>query len=183
MPWETQQVRKAVRKKKERMAKYKIPLMRLIGPLHKLNKGKQSQSSQLLAGGRNSKACICSQPKLSIFVKLSKCAMDLTIAFLLSRWSKETYMERPIRSPWEDSSVWVLGKILSTVKSSDTCRKCRQPSEIPRNLKKPARVSGVIPTLGIPTCIGSSNIRTFRQASKLWTDLIKDPIWIWPFGF
>ena len=99
------------------------------------------------------------QPKLSIFVKLSKCAMDLTIAFLLSRWSKETYMERPIRSPWEDSSVWVLGKILSTVESSDTCRKCRQPSEIPRNLKKPARVSGVIPTLGIPTGIGSFDRR------------------------
>jgi hypothetical protein len=45
------------------------------------------------------------------FVTLSKCVTDFTIAFLSSRWSKKTYMERPICGP--DKRVMALRKYMS----------------------------------------------------------------------
>jgi hypothetical protein len=54
---------------------------------------------------------------------------------------------------------------------------------LPESLKKPARVPEVIPMSGVPTKVRSSDTWKFRRRSELPTDLIKNLVQIWPFGF
>ena len=92
------------------------------------------------------------------FVKLSKCETDFTVTFLSTRRSK-TYMECLIRSPDEE----VMPSERCLVVGTSDCRKFRRVSGLPESLKKSARVSGVIPTSGVPTQVGTSNpSRDFR---------------------
>ena len=97
------------------------------------------------------------------FVKLSKCEMDFTIAFLSSRRSKNIYGMSNLKSEWRS---YALGKM-------PCCREFRPKSGLPVSLKKSAWVSGVIPTSGVPTKVGSSNCREFRPKSGLPTYLKK----------
>ena len=107
------------------------------------------------------------------FVKLSKCEMDFTIAFLSSRRSKNIYGTSNSKSGWRS---YALGKM-------PCCREFRPKSRLPGSLKKSARVSGVIPTSGVPTKVGSSDCQECWPKSGLPTYLTENPVRIWPFGF
>jgi hypothetical protein len=75
---------------------------------------------------------------------------DYIIAFLSSRWSKNIYGASNSEPGWRS---YAPGKMLC-------CQKIRL-SELSGSLKKPARVPGVIPTLGVQTKVGSSNPQKF----------------------
>jgi hypothetical protein len=114
------------------------------------------------------------------FYKVIKMWNRLHHCVSLIEMVKKTYMEHPIRSP--DKGVMPPERC-SIAESSDPSRKFWQLSELSGSLKKPARVPEVIPTSGVPTKVRSSDTQKFRRRSELSTDLIKNSVQIWPFGF
>ena len=121
-------------------------------------------------------SCICWQPKLSILWSYQNMERTSPLRFSRRDGQKNIYGTSNSESGWTSYTP----ERCSFVGSSDY-RKFRQVSGLPGRLKKPIRVSGVIPTSGVPTKVESSDCREFRPKSGLPTDLIKNSIRIWPF--
>ena len=68
-----------------------------------------------------------------------------------------------------------LSGVLTQVGTFD-CWKFQRVLGLPGSLNKFARVSGVIPTLGVPTKVRSSDCREFRPESGLPTYLTENPV-------
>jgi hypothetical protein len=76
----------------------------------------------------------------------------------------------------------LLSRVPTQIRTSDY-QKFRQVSGLLGSLKKPAWVSGIIPTSRVPANVGSFDCQEFRPKSGLLTDLAKKlfsdlPFWI-----